>query len=338
MIICGKNIHVQGRLVRIGKLDGDNYKFLDDPTPIVHGLHSSRPRVDIFTFVQKLSDTTPKYHYPMEWDNFATLRIATFDEWWTKQIGFKARNKAKQAAKKGIVVRETSLNDALAVGIWKIYNETPVRQGRRFPHYGKSVDQVRRMSATFLESSIFIGAYLQEELIGFIKLTMDDACTQAGIMHIVSMIQHRDKAPTNALVAQAVRSCAERGIEYLVYSNFAYGKKERSSLSDFKERNGFQRIDVPRYYVPLTALGRIAIRLKLHHRFVEKIPDPVAETLRDLRKAWYGLRYRVSTESCFIYRGSGNHSIPLHLYKTHNVELAFASSTSLSASKHMRLM
>ena len=29
------------------------------------------------------------------------------------------------------------------------------------------------------------------------------------------------------------------GISHLVYSNFAYGKKERSSLSDFKERNGF---------------------------------------------------------------------------------------------------
>ena len=77
-------------------------------------------------------------------------------------------------------------------------------------------------------------------------------------MNIVSMVRHRDMAPTNALVAQAVRSCAERGIPYLVYSKFAYGKKQRSSLSDFKERNGFQRIDVPRYYVPLTRTGWLA--------------------------------------------------------------------------------
>ena len=59
---------------------------------------------------------------------------------------------------------------------------------------------------------------------------------QAGMMHIVSMIRHRDKAPTNALVAEAVRSCANRGISFFgAASNFAYGKKERSSLSDFKE-------------------------------------------------------------------------------------------------------
>jgi len=68
-----------------------------------------------------------------------------------------------------------------------------------------------------------------EKLIGFIKLTVDDTGTQAGMMHIVSMLQYRDKAPTNALVAQAVRSCADRGISYLVYSKFAYGKKKRAA-------------------------------------------------------------------------------------------------------------
>ena len=44
-------------------------------------------------------------------------------------------------------------------------------------------------------------------------------------MQIVSMVGHQDKAPTNALIAQAVRSCAERGIPYLWYANMSYGKK-----------------------------------------------------------------------------------------------------------------
>jgi len=39
-----------------------------------------------------------------------------------------------------------------------------------------------------------------------------------------------------------------RGISYLVYSKFAYGKKEKSSLSEFKERNAFERVDITRYY------------------------------------------------------------------------------------------
>lgn len=297
MVICGKNIQIRGRLVRIGQLDGDNYKFLDDPKAIVDGLRETESRVDIFTFVQNLSDTIPRHAYPMEWDNFAALRVTSFDDWWTKQIGFKARNKAKQAAKKGVVIREVPFDENLANGIWKIYNETPVRQGRRFAHFGKSIDNVRRMSATFLDSSVFIGAYFDGDLIGFIKLTIDDACTQAGIMHIVSMLQHRDKAPTNALVAQAVRSCAERGLSYLVYSNFAYGNKERSSLSDFKERNAFRRIEVPRYYIPLTTQGSVILRLGLHRRFSERIPEPVAERLREWRRAWYNLRFPASVES-----------------------------------------
>jgi len=149
------------------------------------------------------------------------------------------------------------------------------------------------MSATFLDTSIFIGAYFDGDLIGFIKLTTDESRMQAGMMHIVSMIRHRDKAPTNALVAQAVRSCADRGISHLVYSNFAYGKKERSSLSDFKERNGFQRIDLPRYYVPLTRLGWAAFRLGLHHKFVDRLPEPLLAKARDLRYLWYRHRFPI---------------------------------------------
>jgi hypothetical protein len=291
MMVCSRDIRVEGSLVRIARLDGDKYKFLDDPEPLVSALRKSRSRVDIFTFMQKLPDASVKYSYPMEWDNLAVLGISTFDEWWTKRIGFKARNKAKQAAKKGVIVREAAFDETFAQGIWEIYNESPVRQGRRFPHYGKTIDQVRQMSATFLDTSIFIGAYLEEKLIGFIKLTADDNGTQAGMMHIISMIRHRDKAPTNALVAQAVRSCADRGISYLVYSNFAYGKKERSSLSDFKERNGFERINLPRYYVPLTGIGWAAYRLGLHHKFVDRLPGPLLAKARDLRYSWYKHRF-----------------------------------------------
>ena len=77
------------------------------------------------------------------------------------------------------------------------------------------------------------------------------------------------------------------GIPYLVYSNFSYGKKQRDGLSDFKERNGFQRIDLPRYYVPLTRTGRAAFRLGLHRGFVDHFPEPVTAKLRDSGKSWY---------------------------------------------------
>jgi hypothetical protein len=292
-----RSVIVQGRLCLVAHVDGEGYKFLADPKSGITALRESDVRADLFTFMQELPETSPRYAYPFEWDNFAVLTISTFDQWWSKQIGFKARNKAKQAEKKGVVIREVPFDDALVRGIWEIYNEVPVRQGRRFPHYGKSVEAVRAMSATFLDSSVFIGAFDGEKLIGFIKLTMNDARTQAGLMHILSLISYRDKAPTNALVVQAVRSCADRGVTRLVYANFAYGKKSRSSLSDFKERNGFQRVDVPRYYVPLTKWGAIAFHLGLHRRLSEQMPESVAATLRDLRSRWYQRRFNLKAES-----------------------------------------
>src|SRR3984893_14383091 len=216
--ICGQQISIQGRLLRIARLDADKYQFLDDPEALLNRLRTFGTRIDLFTFMQRLPETMPKYDYPMERDNLAAVTVTTFDHWWKHQIGFKARNKARQAAKKGVIVREVPFNETLVKGIWEVYNECPVRQGRRFSHYGKDIDTVYREEATFLDSSIFIGAYLDETLIGFIKLVHDQTRTQAGLMNIISMIRHRDKAPTNALVAQAVRSCANRGISYLVYS------------------------------------------------------------------------------------------------------------------------
>ncbi len=297
MKISGREVRIEGRLCRLAHLDADDYKFLKDPEASIDELRRSRMRVDLFTFLQQLPETAPKYSYPFEWDNFAVLPISTFENWWTQQIGFKARNKAKQAEKKGIVVREVPFDDSLARGICEIYNETPVRQGRLFWHYGKSFEAVRDMSATYLDSSVFIGAFDADKLVGFIKLTIDDTGTQAGIMHILSLLQYRDKAPTNALVAQAVRSCADRHIPHLVYSKFAYGKKNRSTLSDFKERNGFQKVDIPRYYVPLSPWGSAALAMGLQHRLVDRLPESIAEKLREWRQAWYQRKFQLKPES-----------------------------------------
>lgn len=298
MEVCGRQIKVTGRLLRIARLDADKFHFLEgDPELLLNGLRSYDARIDLFTFMQRLPDTAPKFTYPMEWDNFAAIPVSTFDNWWTKQIGFKARNKAKQAEKKGVVIREIPFSDELVQGIWEIYNECPIRRGRRFQHYGKPLQTVHREEATYLDSSVFVGAFLEDRLIGFIKMVMDETRTQAGLMNIVSLIRERDKAPTNALVAHAVRACASRGISYLTYANFAYGKKLQDSLSDFKERNAFQRIDVPRYYVPLTPLGNAAFRLGLHHRIAERIPESFAERLRTLREAWYNRRFQPISEA-----------------------------------------
>ncbi len=227
--IDGREVMVQGGLCRVAHVDGEGYQFLADPESVIAALRASNTRADLFTFLQKLPETAPAYAYPFEWDNFAILPVSTFDHWWTKQVDTKTRNMVRRAEKKGAVVREVPFDDSLVQGIWKIYNESPVRQGRPFPHYGKDIETIRKMKATFLESSIFIGAFSGDQLIGFIKLTMDETGSQAGVMHILGMIEHRDKAPTNGLIAQAVRSCADRGISRLAYANYAYGNKVGST-------------------------------------------------------------------------------------------------------------
>ena len=171
----GRNIILSGRAIRTARIDGDQYHFIEDPEPILADLRRSGRRVDLFTFMQRLPDSSPRSSYPMEWDNMAVLPVSTFDNWWTQQIGFKARNKAKQAEKKGVTVREAPFDESLVKGIWEIYNECPFGRGGVFRITGRAWKRCTEMSATFLDSSVFIGAYDGNRLIGFIKLTIDEA-------------------------------------------------------------------------------------------------------------------------------------------------------------------
>jgi hypothetical protein len=295
--ILGKKVQIHGSLVKIARLDAENFLFVHDPEPIIEALRRSKHRIDLFTFIQKVVETSPKYQYPMEWDNLAVLPISTFDHWWNQQIGFKARNKAKQAEKKGVIIREVAFSDSLVRGIWEIYNETPIRQGRKFPHFGKNLETVYEEEATYLERSIFLGAFLDDKLVGFIKMLWDTDGSQAGLLNIVSLIEHRDKSPTNALIAHAVRVCAERKTPCLVYSKFAYGKRAGDSLSDFKERNAFQRVDLPRYYVPLSPIGPIALKLGFHKKLAERTPEWMIVRLRELRKSWLDRQMQSAPET-----------------------------------------
>jgi hypothetical protein len=203
----------------------------------------------------------------------------------------------RRAEKNGLRVKEVPFDDSLIKAICEIYNECPIRQGKPFPHYGINPERARGYAGTFLDRSIFIGAFLGDSMIGFIKLVTDETRTQACLVHILSMAQHKHKAPTNALLAQAVRSCTERKISYLVYEHFSYGKKQHDSLSDFKRNNGFQRVDLPRYYVPLTYIGWVAFRLGLHHRIMDRVPESLLRRIRTLRNYWYSHNHPSMKES-----------------------------------------
>lgn len=282
------SLFVSGKFIKLGVVNDEYWLETDphyDPEVIIKHIKYNRVKIDIFTFSQKLWDTTPKYDYHMEWDNIAALPIETFENWWTKQVNDKTRNMVRKAKKKGVEVKVVTFDNALIEGIAGIYNETPVRQGRNFRHYGKDIESIKTENSSFLERSDFVAAYCGDELIGFIKLVyMGEA---AGMMQILSKIKDRDKAPNNALVAKAVEVCAGRGIRYLTYSKFIYGKKGVDPVAEFKQHNGFKKIDVPKYYIPLSLKGSIGLKLNLHHDFSEQLPSALLSYLRKVRAKWF---------------------------------------------------
>ncbi|MDH4186729.1 MAG: hypothetical protein OEV08_07010, partial [Nitrospira sp.] len=152
-----------------------------------------------------------------------------------------------------------------------------------FWHYQKDFDTVKRENSTYLERSAYIGAYFNDELIGFIRMVYIG--NVAATLQVISQKRHFDKKPTNALIAKAVEICEMNKVSHLVYGNYLYNDMH-NSLTEFKRRNGFEQILLPRYYIPLTLKGQIALKLRLHHPLVKLIPKPVLSQIRRIKTFW----------------------------------------------------
>lgn len=289
-----KGKHVEVDSVRLGEVEvvlekgflrkawiyDEWYTDVDDPALIVETLKKVSPRPDLFTFVQRIPHGEPRFPYYREPEGWAVLPVTSFDHWWKDQITAKTRNAARQAEKKDVILKRPEFDDAFVKGMVEIFNETPVRQGRPFWHYGKDFETIKRDFSKYLFRESLIGAYYKDELIGFIMLGY--AGDFAVIGQIISKLGHRDKSTNNALMAEAVRVCEEKSIPFLLYAGW-----DERSLGKFKKNNGFERFDVPRYYVPLSMKGRLALSLKLHHGIRDVIPENLQDRLRDLRNRFY---------------------------------------------------
>ena len=73
MKICGKDVKIGGKLLRIARLDGEKYNSPGDLEEFLDALKKSKKRVDLFSFMQPPPQTEPNYSYPMELDNLAVL-------------------------------------------------------------------------------------------------------------------------------------------------------------------------------------------------------------------------------------------------------------------------
>jgi hypothetical protein len=289
--INGLRIVTEGKWLKTASVHDEVWtegQVVTDPPNLIAKLKTRSTRADIFTFVQKIPDTQPRFPYFFEWDNVAAIPLSTFKDWWENHATQVTRKNVRRSAKRGIVVRRVALSDSLIQGITGIYNETPIRQGKKFPHYGKDFVRIKAEASTLTDRSEFIGAYFGEELVGFIKLVYMGPIS--SILHIVSKNAHYDKRPTNALITKAVELSLEHGAAYLVYGNYYYGNKTESPLTEFKRRNGFVKMDFPRYYVPLTRKGKLAIKLRLHKGALGLLPSSFISILWKIRSAFYQLR------------------------------------------------
>jgi hypothetical protein len=279
---------IRGRILRIAALKDEADLDIPDPVSIINQLRAQTAwEIDIFTFGQRVPNNIPAYSFHMEWHNIAVLDYRDHQYWFERILDDKTRNMIRKAGKKGVHIKTVEFNDDFVRDIVEIYNETPVRQGRQFRHFGKTFEETKKANATHLERSEFIGAFYGTELIGFIKLVYGDRTARAE--QIISKIAHRDKAPTNALLDEAVKLCEKRGVPYLIYGIWP----SKESFAQFKKNNGFEKYSLPRYYVPLNAKGRMGIMLGLHRELKQRIPGIIRDRLIALRESWYGHKYNV---------------------------------------------
>ncbi|MGD0405033.1 MAG: hypothetical protein ABSB10_00065 [Candidatus Bathyarchaeia archaeon] len=233
--------------------------------------HLRSNAVDLFTFISRdfLGSVEGKYPFHREIENYAIMRINSYNDWWNYGIKKRERQSVKKAEKSGLKVKQAEINEEFLKGVQKVYNETPYREGRRYSGYGQNLQALKRKFENIGDSDV-LGAYFNSELVGILWIAYGDRA--AMFRSFVSLMKHRDKCPNNALISEAVRRCAEKGLQFLVYGN-KYGFIP--SLDRFREHQGFCRFPLPRYYLPLTTKGQLAIKLKVHRKLEYSLPLPI---------------------------------------------------------------
>jgi len=272
-----------GSFLRTATLKNEWQEDLADPEGVIRALQAARARIDLLKFWQRIPETEAKFHYYKEWRDIAAIPITSHKHWWEKQISPKVRNKVRKAQKLGVTFEQVALDDQFVEGVVAIYNQSPIRRGKRFWHYGKDFATVKKGLARDLQDSVFVAAHYEKSLIGFIKFNVFDR--YAMVTQILDLMSLRDKAPVNGMIAKSVEICAERGIPYLAYTVW-----RRGDQGHFQKSNGFVKIPVPEYFVPLSAKGRIALGLGFHNGFKAALPEWAMVRLLALRSKWYSLK------------------------------------------------
>jgi poly-beta-1,6-N-acetyl-D-glucosamine synthase len=287
LYVNGDTLITKGKRLRIAKVRGEEMreKEIENPEIYLAALRSNQGRTlraDIFTFSQKLPVTQPKYSYPMELESVAAISLSKFSEWW-EELPQETRKNVRRSQKRGVSIAVRELDSDVVEGIRSVNDDTSTRQGAKNAYYKLSAEDTWERYGEFNDRCDFICAYAAQEMIGFLHLVYRG--NVAAILNLTVKPTQSDKRPANALVAKAVEICESRGISHISYGLYNYGNKRDSPLREFKIRNGFREILVPRYFVPVTIWGKLCIKANFHRGLIGILPPSLIS---------FGLRARAS--------------------------------------------
>jgi len=191
-------------------------------------------------------------------ESIALLKLSTYDDWWNQSERHKVRNTVRKAGKAGVQVRQLDLRQLNGIidGLYEIYHDTPIRQGRRYIGYLVTKPQLRTRFRN-LQNSIVIGAFLDEKIVGFVHVILGDR--GASVRSLVSIERYMGVGVNNAILASAIETLCERGFQYFTYARMGYQR----NLDMFKLSNGFRRFPLTTHFLALSSRGMLATHFYL---------------------------------------------------------------------------
>lgn len=265
------------------------------PGDVLKAVQDANLKADVVIVGQDFRISQPLYGgLSCEPDNVAAITLSSYEQW-LAALSQPTRRNIRLAEKRRVEIKVADFNEEFASGIKGIYDESPIRQGRRFWHYNKPLGAVREENATYQSSSDYLAAYHDSVMIGFIKVVY--VGNVARIMQILGMTAHFDKKPMFALVARAVARACEKGASHLTYCKYTYEGQEDSSITEFKRRLGFVQFDFPRYVLPVTFKGRIGTKVGAHRGLRGMLPGWMGRAAAKVRNNVCSLLARGNNDS-----------------------------------------
>ena len=216
VVLRARTLQITGSVLKTARLRSELYVQLEDLDSFCSRRSGHRClRTDILTFLAGHQRPRPKITRsitrPKGSQYFRSRHMTSGSGC---RLYNKPRNTLRKALKSGIEVRLEEFSESLLHGIKAIYDESPVRQGKRNRHYQERLgDNQKRARHVLGEKPVHRGLFFRRDD----RLRESDVFSRFGSLHKFSLeSQPSRQSANNAILAKAVEICAaERGLSAL---------------------------------------------------------------------------------------------------------------------------